>query len=58
MTALTRTMRHFSAALGIVGTAISTAAALRLTHPAQTGTAQTGTAQIHPAQTGTALPRD
>jgi len=48
MTALTRTMRHFSAALGIVGTAISTAAALRLTHPAQTGT----------AQTGTALPRD
>ena len=40
MTALTRSLRHFSAALGVVGSAISIAAALRITHPAQTSAAQ------------------
>ena len=35
MTALTRSLGQFRAALGVVGTAISVAASLRITHPSQ-----------------------
>jgi hypothetical protein len=34
MTALTRSLGRIGAVLGVVGTAISSAAALRITHPA------------------------